>query len=125
MSETRRNYESYVASHQEFGRPEVTRCWLFLDQMWDYRTDEYRFNYEINRDYYRDDPNKKRYGIAGQVTGLHYYDYIDSVSAHSEFVLLNIRRYEQEVLSGMLPFDKWKGVFKAALRHKLIKARLI
>ena len=102
---------------KEFGRPKVTRCWLMLDQMWDYRTDTYRFNYEINKDYYEGDPNKKRYGVVGIATGLHYYDYIDSVSAHSDVVLLNIRRYEQEVLTGMLSFEKWKEVFKAAVRH--------
>lgn len=101
----------------QFGRPEVTRCWLMLDQMWDYRTDTYRFDYEINRDYYVDDPDKKRYGIAGETTGLHYYDYIDSVSKHSEFVLLNIRRYEQEVLTEMVTLEKWKEVFKNGVRH--------
>ena len=100
-----------------FGRPQVTRCWLMLDQMWDYRTDTYRFNYEINKDYYQGDPNKKRYGVVGHTTGLHYYDYIDSVSAHSDAVMVNIRRYEQEVLTGMLGFAKWKEVFKAAVRH--------
>jgi len=102
---------------KQFGRPQVTRCWLMLDQMWDYRTDTYRFNYEINRDYYKGDPNKKRYGVVGYTTGLHYHDYIDSVSAHSETMLLNIRRYEQEVLTGMLTLEKWKEVFKAAVRH--------
>lgn len=102
---------------EEFGRPEVTRCWLMLDQMWDYRTGEYRFNYEINKDYYEDDPHKRRYGVAGVTTGLHYHDYIDSVSRHSETVLLNIRRYEPEVLGGMLSYDEWKEVFKAAVRH--------
>jgi len=102
---------------KEFGRPEITRCWLLLDQMWDYRSDTYRFNYELNKDYYKGDPNKKRYGIAGVTTGLRYYDYIDAVSAHSRTVLLNIRRYEQEVLTGFLTFDKWKEVFKAAVRH--------
>lgn len=102
---------------REFGRPKVTRCWLMLDQMWDYRTDEYRFNYEINRDYYVGDPNKKRYGVAGETTGLHYYDYIDSVSRHSDAVMLNIRRYEQEVLCGMISLDKWKTVFKSAVAH--------
>ena len=102
---------------EEFGRPKITRCWLMLDQMWDYRTDTYRFNYEINKDYYRDDPEKKRYGVQGYTTGLHYHDYVDSVSDHSDAVLMNIRRYEQEVLTGMLSFEKWKEVFKAAVRH--------
>ncbi len=102
---------------QEYGRPKITRCWLMLDQMWDYRTDTYRFNYEINKDYYEGDPNKKRYGVPGHTTGLRYYDYVDSVSAHSETVLMNIRRYEQEVLTGIVTFEKWKEVFKAAVRH--------
>lgn len=102
---------------REYGRPKVTRCWLMLDQAWDYRTGAYRFNYEINKDYYEGDPNKKRYGVPGHTTGLHYYDYVDSVSAHSETVLMNIRRYEQEVLTGMIPFEKWKEVFKAAVHH--------
>lgn len=102
---------------RELGRPTVTRCWLMLDQMWDYRNDTYRFDYEINKDYYEGDPNKKRYGVVGHTTGLHYYDYLDSVSTHSETVLMNVRRYEQEVLTGMLTFEKWKEVFKAAVRH--------
>ena len=88
-----------------------------LDQMWDYRTGAYRFDYEINKDYYQGDPNKKRYGVSGHTTGLRYYDYVDSVGAHSETVLMNIRRYEQEVLTGMISFEKWKEVFKAAVRH--------
>jgi len=102
---------------KRFGRPLVTRCWLMLDQMWDYRTDAYRFNYEINKDYYQGDPRKKRYGVAGHTTGLHYYAYLDSVSAHSTTVLMNIRRYEQEVLTGMLTLEQWGKVFKAAVRH--------
>jgi len=102
---------------REYGRPRITRCWLMLDQMWDYRTDTYRFDYEINKDYYEGDPNKKRYGVQGYSTGMRYYDYVDSVSAHSETVLMNVRRYEQEVLTGMISFEKWKEVFKAAVLH--------
>jgi hypothetical protein len=101
----------------EFGRPKITRCWLMLDQAWDYRTDTYRFDYEINKDYYENDPIKKRYGVSGETTGLHYHDYLDSVGAHSEMVLMNIRRYEQEVLTGIITLEKWKEVFKAAVRH--------
>lgn len=102
---------------REFGLPTVTRCWLLLDQMWDYRTNTYRFDYEINKDYYVGDPKKKKYGVQGVTTGLRYYQYIDSVARHSQHVLLNIRRYEPEVLAGMVPLTKWKEVFKAAVRH--------
>jgi len=78
---------------KQFGRPQVTRCWLMLDQMWDYRTDTYRFNYEINKDYYVGDPNKIRYGVPGRSTGMRYYDYLDPIGRHSETVLMNIRCY--------------------------------
>lgn len=102
---------------KEYGRPKVTRLWLMLDQMWDYRTGKYRFNYEINRDYYKGDPRKKRYGVPGVTTGLCYHDYIDSVSRHSDALLMNIRRYEQEVVTAMVAMAKWKEVFAAAVEH--------
>ena len=102
---------------REFGQPEVTRCWLMLDEMWDYRTGEYRFNYEVNRDYYADDPDKPRYGVVGTPTGLHYYDYLDSVAHHSGEVLINLRRYEQELLQGMITDAQWKAVAKAGIKH--------
>jgi len=102
---------------REFGQPQITRCWLMLDEMWDYRTNEYRYNYEVNKDYYTDDPNKPRYGVVGTPTGLRYYDYLDSVANHSGEVLLNVRRYEQELLRGMITDEQWREVLANGLRH--------
>ncbi len=34
-------------SEREFGKAKITRCWLNLDEMWDYRTRQFNDNYEI------------------------------------------------------------------------------
>jgi hypothetical protein len=102
---------------KEYGRPQVTRGWLLLDQMWDYRTDAHRFDYEISKDHYVGDTTKIRSATVGTPTGLRYYRYLDAISRNSETVLLNIRGYEPDVLSGLLTYDKWKEVFKSAVRH--------
>ena len=34
-------------SEREFGKPRITKGWLNLDEMWDYRTREYDFDYPI------------------------------------------------------------------------------
>ena len=33
-------------SEKEFGKAKITRCWLNLDEMWDYRTRKYEYNYQ-------------------------------------------------------------------------------
>lgn len=102
---------------KEYGVPQVTRAWLLLDQMWDYRTGAYRFDYEISKDHYAEDRKKIRSAAVGTPTGLRYYRYLDAVSQNSETVLLNIRGYEPDVLNGLLSYDQWKELFKTAVRH--------
>lgn len=34
-------------SEREYGKARITKCWLNLDEMWDYRTRQYDFNYRI------------------------------------------------------------------------------
>jgi hypothetical protein len=105
-----------------FGTPEITRCWLALDDMWDYRTGEYRYNYKIGKDYYPGDTVKNPYKSKNPwalelESDILYEDYITGVSRHSKYLLLNVRKYETEVLNGILPLSKWKEVLKNALLH--------
>jgi len=107
---------------KEFGRPTVTRCWLMLDQMWDYRSDTYRFDYEINKDYYKGDPHPAKK--------------LDFISFHSYWVekaLAAIAQWERQIdavlQKASLPVDipifvteigyalKWKMDPKKNLRH--------
>ena len=45
-------------SEREFGKARITKCWLNLDEMWDYRTREYNYNYRIGVHKYDDVPEK-------------------------------------------------------------------
>ena len=103
---------------REFGKPAIMRCWLPLDDMWDYRTGEYRFNFRVGEDYYRDDAIKFKYDRdAVNPTNVNYEDYLEEFSRHSDALLLNIRRYEREVVGGVISLAKWKEVVKTGVRH--------
>lgn len=102
----------------EYGRPTITRVWLPLDDMWDYRDNSYHFNFEIGQDRYANDKVKSRYDRGVVLpSNVPYYDYLDSFSAHSDYLLLNVRRYEAEVVKGIIPITKWKEVLKTGLLH--------
>lgn len=107
-------------SEKELGRPKVTRCWLNLDEMWDYRTRKFDFNFKIGVDKYKGVPEKHRetwdWEVESPVT---YYQYLKSFSRHSDEIMLTIRRYERDIMDGKLPvsMDDWKMLFKAGLKH--------
>jgi hypothetical protein len=115
-------------SEKELGRPEVTRCWLNLDEMWDYRTREYNFNFKIGVDKYKAIKEKHRETWDWEVESpIHYYDYLKAFSKRSDDIMLTIRRYERDVLDGTLPvtMQDWKMIFKAGLKHyKMLYANI-
>lgn len=103
---------------KEYGRPRLTRCWLQLDEMWDYRDDTFHFNFKLGPDRYKGDPRRpKNYVPATAPPDYFYYDYMDRFTAISDEVLLNVRRYEKEVVAGAIPMAKWKQMLKTGLLH--------
>lgn len=105
---------------ESFGKAKITRCWLNLDEMWDYRTREFDFNFRIGVDKYKDVKEKHRETWSGELeSSVYYYDYIKAYSYHSEEIMLTIRRYERDILDGSLPVSKddWKMIFKKGLLH--------
>jgi hypothetical protein len=107
-------------SEREFGRPTITHCWLNLDEMWDYRTGQYNFNYRIGVPKY-DDVKEKARESWGSVreTNVHFYDYLRAFGKHSDEIILTIRRYERDILDGTLgvTMADWKEIFKQAVVH--------
>lgn len=107
-------------SEREFGRPRITHCWLNLDEMWDYRTREYDFNYRIGVHKY-DGVEEKHRETWGSVkeTNVHFFDYLRAFGRHSNEVVLTIRRYERDILDGTLgvTMADWKEIFKQAVLH--------
>ena len=107
-------------SERELGKAKVTRCWLNLDEMWDYRTRQYDDNYRIGNPRYDGVPDKFResWGWVKE-TNVRFDDYLKAFGAHSEEVLLCIRRYERDILDGKLgvTMEDWKTIFKHAVKH--------
>lgn len=107
-------------SEREFGKPTITHCWVNLDEMWDYRTGQYDFNYRIGVPKY-DDVKEKARESWGSVreTNVHFYDYLRAFGKHSDEIILTIRRYERDILDGTLgvTMADWKEVFKQAVIH--------
>ena len=52
-------------------------------------------------------------------TPIHYYDYLGAFSTHSEEILLNIRRYERDIMDKNIPVsaDDYKMLIKEGLKH--------
>jgi hypothetical protein len=107
-------------SEREFGKARITKCWLNLDEMWDYRTRESDFNYQIGVHKY-DDVEEKHRETWGSVkeSNVHFHDYLQAFGKHSDEVMLTIRRYERDILDGRLgvTMKDWKEMFKKAVVH--------
>ncbi len=107
-------------SEQELGRPKVTRCWLNLDEMWDYRTRQYDHNYVIGVPKYAGVKEKFResWGWVKE-TRVPFDSYLKAFGQHSDAVMLCIRRYERDILDGKLgvTMADWKMIFKSAVKH--------
>ncbi len=107
-------------ARKEFGKPAIIRCWLNLDEMWDYRTRKYNYNFKIGVDKYKDIKEKHRETWNWQVESeVHFYDYLSAFSSNADEIMLTIRRYERDILDGKLPVTMadWKTIFKAGLKH--------
>jgi hypothetical protein len=107
-------------SQREFGKARITKCWLNLDEMWDYRTRQYDFNYRIGVHKY-DDVKEKHRETWGSVeeTNVRFHDYLQAFGKHSDEVMLTMRRYERDILDGKLgvTMEDWKEIFKEAVVH--------
>jgi hypothetical protein len=107
-------------AEESFGKAQITRCWLNLDEMWDYRTKQYNFDFKIGVDKYKDINEKYRESWNWEEeANVTFYEYLKAFSLHSNELMLTIRRYERDVLDGKLPVTKadWKTIFKTGLKH--------
>ncbi len=106
---------------EQFGKARITRCWLNLDEMWDFRTREYAFNYPIGVHKYDGVPEKavETWGSVVETRLRFDDDYLKPWGGHSDEVMLCIRRYERDILDKKLgvTMADWKMIFKTAVKH--------
>lgn len=107
-------------AEESFGKAKIVRCWLNLDEMWDYRTRQFDFNFQIGVDKYKNIGEKFRESWDWEVESpVHFYDYLNAFSSHSEEILLNIRRYERDIMDKNIPVsnEDYKMIIKEGLKH--------
>lgn len=102
------------------GRPQIIRLFITLDEVWDYRSDTYDWNYEIGVHKYENDPNHYHYDwplTKPSIFHVRAEDYLMSHASCADEVLLNIRRYEREVTDGIVSIDKYEEVLEKVIHH--------
>ena len=105
------------------GRPEIIRLFVTLDEVWDYRTDTYDWNYRIGVNRFEGDDEHFHYHYDWPITvpsplGVREEDYLTSHAAHAETVLLNVRRYEREVaVEHVISYEKYEEVVRNVVGH--------
>lgn len=103
---------------KRYGQPRVFRCWLTLDEMWDYRTDTWDFNFRIGIHRYDGDPWHYPYDWkVVEPSEIYFEDHLRAISPCCDAMLLNIRRYEREVLDGIITPEQYQTAVERGLRH--------
>lgn len=110
------SFAEYCAS--VIGRPRIMRCWITLDEVWDYRTDEYFWDFRIGESRYEGDPNHYPYdGGVIVPSDTRYIDYLTTHAAQADELIFNIRRYEREVTDGVITLEKYEEVVERVLEY--------
>lgn len=107
-------------AEESLGKAKITRCWLNLDEMWDYRTREYEFDFKMGVDKYKSIEEKHRESWDWQLESPStFYKYMGAFSNSSDEIMLTIRRYERDILDKKLPIstEDWMLIFKTGLKH--------
>lgn len=102
------------------GRPEIIRLFVTLDEVWDYRTNEYHWDYLIGENKYIGDENHYHYDwhlTLPSPLGVHVQEYLTSHAKCANRVLLNIRRYEREVTDGIISIEKYAEVYERVVEY--------
>ena len=95
----------------KIGAPKIIRTWVTLDEVWDYRTDTYNWDYDIGVNNYVEDKNHYMYDWHITVPlGQKFIEYLHSYCEPAEEVMFNIRRFEREVADGLMTIEKYEEV---------------
>jgi hypothetical protein len=102
------------------GRPCIIRLFVNLDEVWDYRTDTYYWDYPIGVNRYIGDKNHYDYDWPLTVpspVNAHIQEYLTSHAKCADEVLLNLRRYERETTDGIITYQQYEKLFEKVVEY--------
>ena len=105
---------------RQIGRARIMRCWITLDEFWDYKTGEYFPDYKIGVLRYPLEELYYQYdwkNIVPAPSGTRFEDYLTSHASHADEVMLNVRRLEREVSDGIITYEQYETVFERAVEY--------
>jgi hypothetical protein len=102
------------------GRPSIIRLFVTLDEVWDYRTNTYYWDYPIGVNRYLGDENHYDYDWPLTVpspVNAHIQEYLISHADSADEVLLNLRRYERETVDGVISYQQYEELFEKVVEY--------
>ena len=102
------------------GRPKVMRCFLTLNDAWDYRTGEYFYDFVLGLDRYMDDPSVPLYDrdeTKLSPYGMTLLPHLTTHAEHADEVCFSIRRYEREVKTGQMTIEKYEEIVEHLIEY--------
>ncbi|MFW5829427.1 MAG: glycosyl hydrolase [Planctomycetota bacterium] len=100
-----------------FGRPELVRIFITLDEFWDFRDDSFHDNFRIGYNRYgADDPIHSYDRDRTRASDVFFEAYLKNIGAVAQETLLCFRRYEHEVMNGTITWADYGRVLDRALR---------
>ena len=110
------DFPEFCAS--KLGRAKILRTFVTLDEVWDYKKDEFDWDYDIGVNKHEGDPDFAPYDWSlGRSFGTKYMEYMTSYAAQADELIYNFRRYEREVVEGLLSFDKYEKAVETVIEH--------
>lgn len=113
-----KDFPAHYASR--VGLPKLMRSSITLDEVWDYRTNEYFWDYKIGVNRYEGDPNHAPYDWAftrPAPSGVTFEEYLLSHSQACEEMIFFYRRYEREVIGGVISMETFAQVLENVIEH--------
>ena len=102
------------------GTPKIMRSSITLDEVWDYRTGEYFWDYAIGVNRYEGDPDHAPYdwpSTRPAPSGITFCDYLKTHSEACDEMIFFYRRYEREVVNGVISMEAYEEMLEKVIEY--------
>lgn len=101
-----------------YGHLRLVRYHVCLDEVYDFRTDTFRFDYPIGHFLFEDEPRKWRaYWGRTFPTQTSMKTLMKNFADNTDDILLGLWRYERDVLDGLVSWEQYERAIEGTLEH--------